>query len=128
MPSHRFSLRKSDSLLEVLSQVWQREGSWGVWKGTNTTFLYSLALKTIETWTRSLFSAVLNLPDPGSLASAVGSATTGGLDIIDSPSPLASLGIAVTAAGVAGLILAQWILCELGRCKIYVPDDETLVR
>jgi len=103
-PVYKLELRKADALLEVLGQSWAREGAWGVWKGTNVTFLYSLLLKTIETWTRSMFSALLNLPDPGIAKSVHGS--VGGMDILDSPAPLASLGIAVVAAGVAGLLLA----------------------
>lgn len=51
-----------------------------------------------------MFSALLNLPDPGLIAGS--SAGVGGLDVIDSPSPLISLGIAVAAAGVAGFLLA----------------------
>jgi len=103
-PVYKLELRKTDALLEVLGQSWAREGAWGVWKGTNVTFLYGLLLKTIETWTRSMFSALLNLPDPGSIGNTYGS--VGGLDILDSPAPLASLGVAVIAAGVAGLLLS----------------------
>ncbi|KAI9822523.1 MAG: mitochondrial fusion and transport protein ugo1 [Pycnora praestabilis] len=100
--SHKLDLRRPDSLLEVLSQLWQKEGAWGIWKGTNTTFIYSILLKTIESWARSMLSAVLNVPDPGLLAGA----GVGGLDVIDSPYPLASLGVAVAAAGIAGVLLA----------------------
>lgn len=103
MPPFKLDLRKQDSLTEVLSELWKREGTWGIWKGTNTTFLYSILLKTLETWTRSCFSALLNIPDPGLLTSSGG---FGGLDIIDNPFPLASLSVAVAAAGIAGLFLA----------------------
>lgn len=51
-----------------------------------------------------MLSALLNLPDPG-FADATGS-NVGGLDILDSPSPFASLGLVVISAGVAGLLLA----------------------
>jgi len=103
-PVYKLELRRQDALLEVLGQSWAREGAWGVWKGTNVTFLYGLLLKTIEVWTRSMLSALLNLPDPGSISNTYGS--VGGLDILDSPAPLASLGVAVIAAGVAGLLLS----------------------
>lgn len=103
-PSYKLELRRPHSISEVLAQLWQREGAWGVWKGTNVTFLYSLLLKTLETWTRSMFSALFNLPDPGFITDVGGG--VGGLDILDSPSPLASLGVAVVAASVAGLLLA----------------------
>lgn len=51
-----------------------------------------------------MLAALLNLPDPGLLSEAGGG--VGGLDILDSPAPFASLGIVVAAAGVAGLLLA----------------------
>ena len=52
-------------------------------------------------------SALLNLPDPGLLGAAGGGngIDVGGLDIIDSPSPVASLGVAVVAAAIAGCTL-----------------------
>ncbi len=103
-PPYKLELRRQDSILEVLSQLWTKEGAWGIWKGTNATFVYNVLLKTIESWMRSLLSALLNLPDPG-LSPSVG-VGVGGLDIVDSPSPLMSLGIAVAAAGIAGLALA----------------------
>ena len=99
---HKLELRRGGSLLEVISQLWTKEGAWGVWKGTNATFIYSVLLKTVESWTRSLLSVLLNVPDPGLLAGS----GVGGLDIVDSPYPLASLGVAVAAAGVAGILLA----------------------
>ncbi len=101
-PPHKLDLRHPDSLIEVLSQIWQREGAWGLWKGANTSFVYSILYKTIESWSRSLLSALLNVPDPGLMVGA----GVGGLDIVDSPYPLASLGVAVAAAGLAGVFLA----------------------
>lgn len=101
---YKLDLKRSDSLLEVLSQLWTKEGAWGVWKGTNSTFVYNFLLKTIETWMRSLLSALLNVPDPGLLGGyGVGG---GGLDVVDSPNPMTSLAVAVAAAGITGLVLA----------------------
>lgn len=89
-----------------------------------------MLVKAIESWTRSLLCALLNLPDPGALAGgpseAVASAM-GGLDIMDSPSPLASLGVAVAAAGIAGILLAPLDLIRT-RCvqvtyELYVHVD-----
>ncbi|KAJ9639986.1 hypothetical protein H2199_006219 [Coniosporium tulheliwenetii] len=104
--SYKLDLRRSNSLLEVLSQLWSKEGAWGVWKGTNATFVYNVLFKTIESWTRSLLAALLNVSDPGLLAGNTSGFGAGGLDVIDSASPLASLGCAVAAAGIAGCVLA----------------------
>jgi hypothetical protein len=57
-------LSHPDSVLEVISQIWGKEGVFGVWKGTNSTFVYGVLLRTIETWLRSCFSALLDLSDP----------------------------------------------------------------
>ena len=73
-----------------------------MWKGANATFVYSVLLKAIESWTRSLLAAIFNVPDPG-LLPRVGVA---GLNVADSSQPLTSLGIAVAAAGIAGLFLS----------------------
>ncbi|KAF2403087.1 mitochondrial carrier [Trichodelitschia bisporula] len=104
--AHAIELRRSDSLLEVISQLWSKEGAWGIWKGTNSTFVYNVLLKTIETWTRSLLSALMNLPDAGLVGHSAHAAHLGGPHILDSPSPLASIGVVVAAAGIAGLLLA----------------------
>ncbi|QDS69176.1 hypothetical protein FKW77_010576 [Venturia effusa] len=105
--SHRHSieLRKNDAVLEVISQLWSKERAWGLWKATNSTFVYNVLSKTIETWSRSMLSALLNMPD-ASLAGAGTSLAAGSTTILDSSNPMASIGIAVAAAGIAGLILA----------------------
>ncbi|KAI9829653.1 MAG: hypothetical protein M1819_006024 [Sarea resinae] len=115
---HKLDLRHSDSLLEVISQLWQKESAWGVWKATNASFIYSLLLKAIESWMRSLLSAVLNVPDPGLLAGT----TVGGLDVVDSPYPLASLGVAVAASGLASLILSP---LDIVRTRLILTPTTT---
>ncbi|KAL5117356.1 hypothetical protein ACEQ8H_004672 [Pleosporales sp. CAS-2024a] len=107
-------LKRPDSLLEVIAQLWQKESAWGVWKATNVSFIYNFLLKTTESWFRSAISALLNVPDPALVSSASG---IGGLDIIDSPSPLMSLGVAVAAAAIAAAILAP---LDLVRTRLIV--------
>ncbi|KAH8805829.1 mitochondrial fusion protein-like protein [Xylogone sp. PMI_703] len=100
-PSQQLVLKRADALFEVISQEWATEGAWGVWKGTNATFVYSILLKTIESWSRSMLSALFNVPDPSVMA-GLGMST----DVLDAPYPWATLGVAVGAAAAAGLILA----------------------
>ncbi|KAJ4293458.1 hypothetical protein N0V90_008741 [Kalmusia sp. IMI 367209] len=111
----KLELRKADALLEVIAQLWQKESAWGVWKGTNVTFVYNFLLKTTESWTRSMLSALLNVPDPGLMGT--GASGIGGLDIIDSPSPLMSLGVAVAATAIAATLLAP---LDLIRTRLIV--------
>jgi len=107
--SHKLNLRRSDSIMEVIGQLWQHSGATGLWKATNATFIYNVLSKAIETWSRSLLSALMNLPDPATLSASPGDVVAGaigGLDVADSPSPILSLGIAVAAAAIAGVLLA----------------------
>ncbi|OCK97306.1 mitochondrial carrier [Cenococcum geophilum 1.58] len=122
-PPHKLELRKPDSLLEALAQIWAKESAWGVWKGTNITFVYNFLLKTSESWTRSLLSALLNVPDPALLGSAANG--IGGLDIIDSPNPLVSLVVAVAAAAITGLALAP---LDLIRTRLIVTPTSSTPR
>lgn len=107
--AHTLDLRRPDSILETVAQLWQHSGAVGMWKATNATFIYNVLVKAVESWTRSLLSALLNLPDPSALAngpSDIIAGVLGGLDVADSPSPLVSLGVAVAAAGIAGVLLS----------------------
>lgn len=88
-------------MLEVIGQLWQQEAAWGVWKGTNTTFVYGILLKTLESWARGVLSALCNVPDPGIIAGL-----SAAIDVGESPYPWASLGVAVAAAAIAGIALA----------------------
>jgi mitochondrial fusion and transport protein UGO1 len=97
---HQISLRRPDSVIDVISQLWQKEGAWGVWKGSNATFIYTVLQSLLENWSRSLLSAVFNVPDVGlseDIDRLVG---------IAAPYPWASLFVAAAAAVATGLVLA----------------------
>ncbi|MCJ1467505.1 mitochondrial fusion and transport protein ugo1 [Pseudocyphellaria aurata] len=118
---HILELKSSSSLLAVLSSLWATEGSWGIWKGTNCSYIHSILLSTITSFTRSFLSALFALPDPG-LSIQFTSAFTyaGGLDILSSPSPLTSLAVAVSAAGITGIILAP---LDIVRTKLILTPS-----
>lgn len=82
------------SISDMLKALWAKEGAWGIWKGQNSSFLYGILERTIESWAGSFLSAVLSLPDPGLT------------EIADSAYPLASLGVAVAAAAISAVVLA----------------------
>ncbi|KAL0943220.1 mitochondrial fusion protein [Colletotrichum truncatum] len=100
VPPHQLTIRRPDSLMEVIGQLWQKEGAWGVWKGSNATFLYSVLSSLLENWSRSALSALFNVPDLG-----VKEDIDRLIDIA-SPYPWASLCVAAAAAVATGLILA----------------------
>lgn len=84
--------------MDVISQEWTKEGAWGVWKCSNATWMYLFLNKSLEGFSRAFLSAILNIPDPGALGAAS--------DLLDTNYPWASLGLAVAAAALTGLILA----------------------
>ncbi|EOO00248.1 putative mitochondrial fusion protein [Phaeoacremonium minimum UCRPA7] len=85
---------------EVAKTILQKEGAWGVWKGSNATFLYNVLQSLLENWSRSLLSALFNVPDLG-----VKDDLDRFIDIA-SPYPWASLFVAAAAAVATGLILS----------------------
>ncbi|KAB5531433.1 mitochondrial carrier domain-containing protein [Coniochaeta sp. 2T2.1] len=110
-PAHQLLLRAPDSVLEVISQLWQTEGAWGVWKGSNATFFYTVLSSLLENWSRSLLSALFNVPDLG---------VKDDLDrLIDiaSPYPWSSLCVAAAAAVTTGLLLSP---LDLVRTRLII--------
>lgn len=100
VPEQYLSIKQSASVSNVLSALWQKEGAWGVWKGSNATFLYTVLQSLLENWSRSFLSAIFNVPDLG-----VKDDIDRLVDIA-SPYPWASLFVAATAAVATGVLLA----------------------
>lgn len=97
---HYINLNRPDSVLDVIGQLWQKDGVWGVWKGSNATFLYTVLHSLLENWGRSFLSAIFNVPDLG-----VKDDIDRLIDIA-SPYPWASLFVAAGAAVVTGVLLS----------------------
>ncbi|KAL8814479.1 MAG: hypothetical protein Q9223_006297, partial [Gallowayella weberi] len=118
---HILDIKSPSSLMAVLSNLWQKEGAWGIFKGTNSTYFHSILLSTIAAFTRSFFAAVFAVPDPSlSLQISLTAGSVGGLDILSSPAPMASLAIAVSAAGIAGILLAP---LDIARTKLMLTPS-----
>ncbi|PHH81235.1 hypothetical protein CDD82_1212 [Ophiocordyceps australis] len=99
-PQHQLALRRPDSILETIGQLWQKDGVWGVWKGSNATFLYNVLQSLLENWSRSFLSAIFNVPDLG-----VKEDMDRLIDIA-SPYPWASVFVAGAAAVATGILLS----------------------
>ncbi|VBB75711.1 Putative protein of unknown function [Podospora comata] len=119
VPAHQLAIRTPDSVLEVIAQLWQKEGAWGVWKGSNVTFIYSVLHSLLENWSRSLLSALLNVPDLGVKNDA------DRLIDIAAPYPWASLCVAAAAAVVTGLILSP---LDLIRTRMIITSTSRASR
>lgn len=119
MPLHHLGIRTPDSVLEVIAQLWNKESAWGVWKGTNATFIYGVLQSLLENWSRSLLSALFNVPDIG-----VRNDMDRLIDIA-SPYPWASLFVAAAAAVVSGLVLSP---LDLVRTRLVLTSTSHGVR
>ncbi|KAI3396974.1 hypothetical protein diail_11374 [Diaporthe ilicicola] len=113
IPPHILNISRPDSITEVLSQLWQKEGAWGTWKGTNATFVYTVLQSLLENWSRSLLSALFDVPDLGLKTDL------DRLVDIASPYPWASLGVAAAAAVVTSLFLSP---LDLVRTRLIVTS------
>ncbi|KAL8754096.1 MAG: hypothetical protein Q9199_004594 [Rusavskia elegans] len=119
--THILDIKSPSSLTGTLSTLWQKEGAWGIFKGTNSTYVHSILLSTITSFARSFFAAIFAVPDP-SLSFQINppAGSVGGLDILSSPTPMASLAIAVSAAGIAGILLAP---LDIARTKLMLTPS-----
>ena len=111
---YKLRLKKPDSITHAISTIYNTFGAVGLWRGTNATFLYSILLRTTDSFMRSLLLAIVGLPDiigpdpsglgPGlSVANAAGFS---GLDLSSSPNPIGSLIIVGLSSCLTGLLLA----------------------
>ena len=122
---YKLMLKRGDSVMHAISVLYETSGAVGLWRATNCTFLYSILLRTTDSFLRSLLLALFGLPDlvgpenggmtPG-IASSAGAGISG-LDLTDSPSPIASLVVVGLASCLSGLLLSP---LDLVRTRLIV--------
>ncbi|KAK2756440.1 mitochondrial fusion and transport protein ugo1 [Arachnomyces sp. PD_36] len=98
-PKNRLTIKNPSSLLDVLSQLWSTSGATSIWKGSNATFIYSLLLPTLNTFIRSLLSAILGLPEDGN-------PTPIATDILTAVSPGTTLVLTLVSSALSSIILS----------------------
>ncbi|EAW14712.1 mitofusin complex protein UGO1 [Aspergillus clavatus NRRL 1] len=98
-PKYTLAMKNPSSLMEVLSQLWSTSGPTSPWKATNATFIYSLLLPTLNTFIRSLLSAIVGLPEEDIASSMTA-------DILTSTSPFATLVLSFISSSLSALILS----------------------
>ncbi|KAL4958961.1 mitofusin complex protein UGO1 [Aspergillus stella-maris] len=93
------ALKNPSSLIEVLSQLWTTSGPTSLWKATNATFIYSLLLPTLNTFIRSLLSAIVGLPEDDITPSMAS-------DILTSTSPIVTLVLSFISSSLSAVLLS----------------------
>lgn len=96
---HALAVKNPSSLMEVLSQLWTSSGPTSPWKATNATFIYSLLLPTLNTFIRSLLSAIVGLPEDDITPSMAS-------DILTSTSPLITLVLSFISSSLSAMLLS----------------------
>ncbi|KAK4621440.1 Mitochondrial fusion and transport protein UGO1 [Fulvia fulva] len=116
--------KKPASIMNAISALYNTSGAVGLWRASNTTFLYSTLLRTTDSFVRSLLLAILGLPDlpgpdHGGLAPGLSSRGAGfsGIDLSDSPNAIGSLIVVGLASCITGLLLAP---LDLVRTRLIV--------
>ncbi|EME43468.1 hypothetical protein DOTSEDRAFT_131138 [Dothistroma septosporum NZE10] len=116
--------KKPASIVNAISALYNTSGAVGLWRASNTTFLYSILLRTTDSFIRSLLLAILGLPDlpgpdHGGLAPGFSSGSAGfsGIDLSDSPNATGSLIVVGLASCITGLLLAP---LDLVRTRLIV--------
>ncbi|GIC89994.1 mitofusin complex protein UGO1 [Aspergillus udagawae] len=98
-PKYSLTIKNPSSLMEVLSQLWTASGPTSPWKATNATFIYSLLLPTLNTFIRSLLSAIVGLPEEDIASSMTA-------DILTSTSPFATLVLSFISSSLSAMLLS----------------------
>ena len=104
-PPYRVQLNNPHSLLDALSALSSNSGALALWRGTNTTFVYSILLRTLEGFFRGLLAAIFGIADSDIFVPS----TTGAIpspSILTAGSPLASVLVVTAATALSSLILS----------------------
>ena len=130
---YKIQIKKPESITHAISALYNTSGAVGLWRASNTTFLYSILLRTTDSFIRSLLLALLGLPDipgPAQGGLAPGLSTAGGvgfsgMDLSDSPNPLGSLIIVGLSSCLTGILLAP---LDLVRTRLIVTPISSAPR
>lgn len=99
------SLKNPHSLMDVLSALSSNSGALAMWRATNSTFVYNILIRTLETFFRSFLAAVLGISESEVLL-PLSSGSIPDTSILSSPSPVSTVLIATAAATLSAIILA----------------------
>ncbi|EHY54156.1 hypothetical protein HRR83_004813 [Exophiala dermatitidis] len=117
----RIRLKNPNSLLDALSSLSSSSGVLAMWRATNSTFIYTVLSRTLETFFKSFLAAVLGLAEHDIL-SPISSGTIPDSSILVSSSPGATILITAAATAMSALVLAP---IDAARTRlILTPSSE----
>lgn len=117
----RIRLKNPHSLLDALSALSSSSGLLAMWRATNSTFIYNVLSRTLETFFKSFFAAVLGVAETDILL-PTSNATIPDSSILVSTSPAATVLITAAAAAISAIILAP---IDAARTRlILTPSNE----
>lgn len=91
--------------MDALSSLSSHSGVLAMWRATNSTFVYNILVRTLETFFRSFLAAVFGIAESEVLL-PLSSGSIPDSSILSSPSPAATVLIATAAAALSALVLA----------------------
>jgi fusion and transport protein UGO1 len=98
-------LKNPHSLMDALSSLSSNSGVLAMWRATNSTFVYNILVRTLETFFRSFLAAVFGIAESEVLL-PLSSGSIPDSSILSSPSPASTVLIATAAAALSALVLA----------------------
>lgn len=104
-PDGYLVLKNPHSLMDALSSLSSNSGALAMWRATNSTFVYNILVRTLETFFRSFLAAVFGIAESEVLL-PLSSGSIPDSSILSSPSPTSTVLIATAAAALSALLLA----------------------
>ena len=104
LPSYRLHLKNPHSLLDVLSALSSSSGPISLWRASNSTFMYGVLSKAMESFFRGLLGAIFGIAE-GDILTPTSPGLIPNFSILSSASPAATLLISTAATGLSALVL-----------------------
>lgn len=103
----RIYLKNPHSLLDALSALSSSGGALAMWRATNSTFVYNILTRTLETFFRSFLAAMFGIAENDVLVPELtGAGVIPDVSILASASPIATVLISTAATTISALVLA----------------------
>ena len=98
-------LKNSHSLIDALSALSSTSGAFSMWRGTNSTFIYNILSRTLETFFRSFLAALFGVAEPDMLVN-FSTTVVSDTSILSSPSPTSVVLLTTISTALAALLLS----------------------